>query len=202
MIRPFLLAVMASTAHFAPAAPAPAPAKASAPVKLEKPSIEPKTESACGVVVAVAKEVKKGDKPDYDYNYKEVAGLKVLGGPEKLTLPKSDGNVVAVRCTRDTIVPGDGDGRVVLELGKELSLSDGARLAVLGLTPAAKKGQLPQYRFALRTGKLSDVEKKAVSDRLNILQANLIQVARQVAAKRAEAAKSKAAADAPIAKKQ
>ena len=71
MILPFLLAITASTAHAAPAAAAaPRPPRRRAPKQLEKPSIEPKTESACGVVVAVAKEVKKGDKPDYDYNYK------------------------------------------------------------------------------------------------------------------------------------
>ena len=201
MILPFLLAVTASTAHAAPAAaPAPAPAKASAP-KLEKPSIEPKTESGCGVVIAVAKEVKKGDKPDYDYNFREVAGLKVLGGPQTLALPKQDGNVVAVRCTRDTIVPGDGDGRVVWQLGKELSLTDGTRMGVLAITQA-EKGKMPQYRFAMRKGALTDVEKKAVTDRLQILQVNLVQLAREMAAKRAEAAKAKDAGDAPIAKKQ
>ncbi|HWE47117.1 MAG TPA: hypothetical protein VG407_13910 [Caulobacteraceae bacterium] len=201
MILPFLLAATVTTAHAAPAsAPAATPAKASAPVKLEKPSIEPKTESNCGVVVAVAKEVKKGDKPAYDYDFKEVAGLKVLGGPQKLALPKAEGNVVAVRCTRDTIVPGDGDGRVVWELGKELSLSDGPRMGVLGLTQP-EKGKLPQYRFAVRKGTLTEAEKKAVSDRLNILQANLVQLAREVQAERAKAAKAKAA-DAPIAAKK
>jgi hypothetical protein len=204
MILPFLLAITASTAHAAPAAPAPAPAKAGAPKQLEKPSIEPKTESDCGVVIAVAKEVKKGDKPEFDYNFKQVAGLKVLGGPEKLTLPKQDGNVVAVRCTRDTIVPGDGDGRVVWQLGKELSLTDGTRMGVLAIAQT-EKGKMPQYRFAMRKGTLTDVEKKAVTDRLQILQVNLVQLAREVQAKRAEAAKTAKpapASDTPIAKKQ
>ena len=128
----------------------------------------------------------------------------MLGGPETLTLPKSDGNVVAVRCTRDTIVPGDGDGRVVLELGKELSLSDGTRMGVLAIAQT-EKGKMPQYRVAMRKGTLTDVEKKAVTDRLQILQVNLVKLAREVQAKRAEAAKTAKpapAADAPIAKKQ
>ena len=148
-------------------------------------------------MVAVEKKpAKKGDKPTYDISYKEVAGLKVLGGPEKLDLPKTTDKVAAIRCIRDTVIPGDGDGRVFLETGRELSLSDGARLAVLGVGQA--KGKPPAVQFAMRQGKLTEEEKTALNARLAILQRNLNGI---IAARRAAAAK-KAAADAPVSTKQ
>jgi hypothetical protein len=177
-----------------PAAPASAPA---APKPLPRPAIEPKAETGCGYVVATEKKpAKKGDKPTFDIAYKEVAGLKVLGGPEVLNLPKTTDKVVAIRCVRDTIIPGDGDGRVFIETRRELSLSDGARLGVLGVTQ--EKGKAPAVAFAMREGKLTDPEKAALNARLSILQRNLNVYVhnRRVAAAKAAAAKK--AADEPM----
>ena len=199
MILPFLLAVTASTAHFAPAAPAKAPAKASAP-KLETPAIAPKTEEGCGVMVAGADD----KSPNV---YKSVAGLKLLGNNGAITLPKDLGKVRAIRCTRDTIVPGDGDGRPLWEMRLPLVLTDGTRTGVLQIQTkedAEKKKRSIFYTYGLEKGStLSDEEKKSVNDRLAILDRNLGQVIKayqQAQAKKA--AEKKSAADAPLAKKQ
>jgi hypothetical protein len=172
MILPFLLALASATpAHAAPAA-APAPAaKAGAKKVLEKPSIEPKTEAGCGILVPDGEK-----KPAV---YKADASLKVLGGPEKLTLPKTEDKIAGIRCTRDTIVPGDGDGRVLIELNRPLVLTDGARTGALHFK--TEKGKLPQYEYSMIKGTLSETEKAAVVARLDILQVRLQQLAKQMA---------------------
>jgi hypothetical protein len=201
MILPFLLAMAATTAHAAPAAAPAAPAKASAPAKLEMPKIEPKTEEGCGVMVAGA----DAKSPNV---YKSVAGLKLLGNTGAITLPKDLGKVRAIRCTRDTIVPGDGDGRPLWEMRLPLVLTDGTRTGVLQIQTkdnAEKKTRAIFYTYGLEKGTtLNDEEQKSVKERLAILDRNLgpvLKAMQQAQAKRA-AEKKSAAADAPIAKKQ
>ncbi len=207
MILPMMMAVLVGAAAPAgplangqkaiPAAPAQAPARAAAPKPLPKPAIEPKAETGCGYVVAVEKKAaKKGEKPTVDFDYKEVAGLKVLGGPQVLSLPKTTDKVVAIRCTRDTIIPGDGDGRVFIQTSRDLSLSDGTRLGVLGVTK--QKDKPAQITFSMRKGELTEPEKEAVKARLAILQRNFVAYIRSVRAANAKAAADKKAADAPV----
>jgi hypothetical protein len=206
MILPILLAVTASTAHAAPAAAKPEPAKASAPAALPQPAIAPKSETACGVMVA-------GADAKAPNTYKVVAGLKLLGNTGGLAIPKGLGKIRAVKCSRDTVVPAEGDGRPLFELNVPLLISDGSRTAVLQIQTKPsedKKKTAIFYTYGLmeKDAKLSDEEKKSVSERLAILDRNLGPVlkARQAAIQKAKAeaaAKEKAgAADAPIAKKQ
>jgi hypothetical protein len=185
MMLPLLLAAaVAAPAHFE-AAPAAAPAAKPQPIKLEKPAIEPKSETACGVMLGAGE--KKAPV------YKALAGFRILGVQGALTLPKVDGRVEAVRCSRDTIVPADGDGRVLWELRKPLILTDGERTGLLQIGKP-EQGKMPQYSFGMIKGTLTEPEKTAVLDRLKILDVRLIAIIRQ-AQKQQAAAK---AADAPI----
>lgn len=143
------------------AAPKPAPA-ASTPIvngqALPKPSISPKVENSCSIVTP-------GADPKAPPTYTPIPGYRVLGGPAQLTLPKSDKPIAAISCRRDTIVPGDGDGRVLIFLRKPLMLSDGTREGVLLM----KDGK---YSFSMIRGTITDAERAAIGARLNIMQAN------------------------------
>ena len=120
--------------------------------------------------------------------YRDAPGLKVLGGPFQLALPTTDQPIVAVSCKRDTIVPGDGDGRVLWLLRKPLIINDANRTVVLQMD----KGK---FQLAQTKGVLTDPEKTAVSQRLNLFQARF-----QAAMAQAQAQKGKAATPAGKAK--
>jgi hypothetical protein len=183
-----VLAVSAAALAAPPAKPQPAKAQ---PPKIEMPAIQPKSESACGIMVS------GGDKQPAVY--KEVAGLKLLGGPDAIALPKTDVKPLAIRCARDTVVPGKGDGRVIIELGLPLSITDGDRTLRVQLS-APKKGEATHYVYGMVQGKLTDPEKQAVAAQLRIMTINLQAFARHQAQLKADA---KAKADgAPISTKK
>jgi hypothetical protein len=163
MILPLLAAVSMAAATAPSAAPKPAVKPvATTPivngVPLPAPVISPKVENSCSVVTPAA-------DPKAPPTYTVAPGFRVLGGPARLTMPKSDKAIGAIACRRDTVVPGEGDGRVILTLGKVLILSDGAREGVLQM----QKGK---YSFSMMKGELTPTEKTAIGQRLNIMQAN------------------------------
>lgn len=175
MSLPVLAAALLTAA--APAsAPAATPAAKPGVITptLHEPAISPKLESACGIVT-------KAD-PKAKPEFHQVEGLRVLGGPVKLSLPASKVPIDAVYCKRDTIVPGAGDGRILWELRKALVLQDASREGALEITP---KGA---YSFRMTLGTVSDAERQAIVDRLRIFQANLRLIAQAEANARAQAA--------------
>ena len=189
------LAVLASAflAVTAPAAGGAATAGQRPPTQAQQgltpPTISPKAESSCGIVT-------KPD-PKAKGEFHVVTGLKVLGGPMKLTLPQAKVPIAAVYCKRDTVVPGDGDARVLFELGQPLVLQDESRQGVLQLTD---KGR---YAFSLTLGTVTDVEKQSITSRLNIFQARLAALQQAAAAARAKAQTSAPnPSDAPTATKR
>jgi hypothetical protein len=180
-------APVAATAEPAPpktqAAPTAAPAAAQP--TLRQPAISPKTESACGIVT---KDDAKA-KPEFH----ETAGLKILGGPMRLTLPQSAKPIAAIYCKRDTVLPGQGDGRVLLEFRRQLVLQDASREGVLLITDKGAFG------FKMTVGTLSDAEKQSVLDRLQIFQANLNAVlAAQAKVEQTKGSPAAKAQDAPV----
>lgn len=159
------------------------PAMAS-PDTLPQPAISPKAETGCGYIYAVATPAApaakgKGRKGAATRSaptpaagtqtlaYQAVLGLKVMGGPMDLQLPKTSQRALAWRCTRDTIVPADFDGRVVLASRTPLRLTDGSRIGQLSLNSAGA------FTYGLLRGPLSDAEKDAIQKRLNIFTARL-----------------------------
>ncbi len=198
MILPFLIAALAApqpyyakTRHTPTpppvAAPAPAPAQSGPVTQLVEPGISPKVEDGCGVLAVNPKEVLRTD-------YRDVPGFKVLNGPFALSMPKVDGPFGAIGCRRDTIVPGPGDGRVLLILQRPLILMDANRMGVLQM-------QNGNYVYRALQGELSQAERDAVLARLNILQVNYQAIVAQQR-KAAAAGAPASSGDAPVATKK
>jgi len=157
-------------------------AASTAPVSAPAKELGPKVEKACGVLV------QKGDKSEYV----AAPGLKVMGGPTQLAVPADKGQVIAVRCTRDTVVPTQGDGRVIVLARKPFMIEDAARLASLEID----KGQ---FRLRMLEGQLTAEEQKAVQARLGVFQQNLNAALAQAKAKAQPASALKpAVAPAPV----
>lgn len=187
MILPILIAAAAAatTPTAAPRAAA-APAAAKAPAQ---PAIAPKTETNCGVMTRAANADAKTPA-----TYRDAPGLKVLGGPFQIALPTTDQPIVAVSCKRDTIVPGEGDGRVLWLLRKPLIINDASRSVVLQMN----KGK---FQVAPTKGTLTDAEKTATAQRLGMFQARFeAAVAQAQKAKAQGAASGAGAADKPMGK--
>ncbi len=174
MILPMLLAA-ATAAAPAPAAVPPAPSAARA---LPEPSIAPKAESGCGyIVLKVTKPAEparpaEGGKPaepakpaQAEREYHAVKGFRVLGS-QSLNVPEVKEPVWAFRCTRDTIVPAQGDGRILVFLKKPLILTDGNRAGAL-------TAEHDKFIFTMLSGKLSEAERDSIAKRLTIINANL-----------------------------
>jgi hypothetical protein len=135
---------------------------------------------------------KPGAAKETPPEYKAVAGFKVLGGPDVLKQPSTDPNVVAFSCRRDTIVPGKGDFRVNYELGKPLVIEDATRKGVL--VRAKDQG----FRFQVLTGTMTEAEKTATAQRLDLYTASVRLILAQNQRARA-AARPAGAAAAPAA---
>ncbi|HYF23835.1 MAG TPA: hypothetical protein VD929_10600 [Caulobacteraceae bacterium] len=142
-------------------------AASTAPVSAPAKDVGPKVEKSCGVLVQ-----KAADKTEYVV----VPGLKVMGGPTQLALPADKGQVTAVRCTRDTVVPTQGDGRVIVLNRKPFIIEDATRLVSL---------EINKGKFQLRPlkGQLTPEETKAVQARLAVFQNNLDTALAQAKAK-------------------
>ena len=164
MILPLLLAAVTASAP-APA-PAAGPAAHPAPRTLPEPAISPKAESGCGyLALKVTKKAEGGKPAEATPEYKILAGFKVMGGPFQLTAPKTEEQVWAYRCTRDTIVPAKFDGRVLLFLGKPLVITDGARAGVLQMQKGA-------FVFNVTKGDVTAEEKDSIQKQINIFTVN------------------------------
>lgn len=174
------------------AAPVSSTGPASGPALLAEPAITPKRESDCGYLALVPVKTAKGGakaKPVLmETKYRSLAGFRVLAGPFQLAAPRTESPVWAYRCTRDTVVPAALDGRVILFLQKPLILTDGARSGVLEIDKGA-------FVYNLSRGQLSESEKQAIQQRLNIFTANYR--AAVAAAQKAGAAKGGAGKAAP-----
>jgi hypothetical protein len=192
MILPFLLAAVTA------AAPAPVPAGPALPAArtIPEPAISPKTEMACGYLkpkIVKKAEPAHGKEPakpgEAVPEYEVLAGFHVMDGPFQLAAPKVDSSVIAYRCTRDTIVPAQYDGRVLIFLRKPLILTDGARVGILQM----QKGG---FMYNVTKGTVSDAEKESIQRRVDLFTANYRQAA--AAASKAPPAAPVSEAEAPV----
>lgn len=121
----------------------------------------PTSESSCGLVVLNG--VTTETRP--------VPGLKVLNSAS-VKLPKIDNNVLAVSCTRDSVIPVPGDEKALKGHSKPFIINDGARSGTLTLD----KGK---YNYAVSGGVLSKSEDQLVKANLKMMQGDADQVAKK-----------------------
>lgn len=98
------------------------------PVAAAVPAAPAVAEASCQMVVE--KDGQRGLQP--------AAGLKVLGGPDTVTVPlPAGGKLLGVMCHRASIVPDAGDDRVFRQLGVPLYITTGPMTASLKVVDGA-----------------------------------------------------------------
>jgi hypothetical protein len=93
---------------------------------------------------------------------REAPGFRVRGA-DPLVRPEGVGNVVALMCDREALVPDVGDFRVVTELSLPFNIRSGGRIIVLEIS----NGQL---RVRFLRGELTEEERTALQAAMNEAQ--------------------------------
>lgn len=116
------------------------------------PAGGPTSEVSCGLIVlnGTSTEVRIDPK------------LHVLNA-KSISFPKMDANVMAYVCNRDSIIPVQGDDRLVQRAPSKFVINDGTRSGTLSF-------ENNKYKFAVTGGVLDRTEKKTVDVQLKAMQ--------------------------------